>query len=148
MPSATVDLRQELVAIGQRHSRHGADGGRAVWMNQAQSKERAGIRRLVFEKVRWSPLVCCHEIQPAIVIDVSDGDSARQQWFGQTQLCGNIVVLPVRTTDEKRIAIMPAEVCAQLKRGPEARIVDDLIVAGAERLQFRPAIDLSFDKSA
>ena len=42
---------------------------------------------------------------------------------------------------------MAAEIGAGLEVGPEPRIMDDAIVAGAEGLQFRPAIDLALDEA-
>ena len=58
------------------------------------------------------------------------------------------MIAPIGAAHEERIPIVSAQIGAGPEAGPEARIVDDLVVAGAERLQFGPAIDFPFDKPA
>src|SRR6185503_11661291 len=66
--------------------------------------------------------------------------------FVESDLRGDVIVAPIRRTDEERVDIMPTQISAGFEGWPKLRIVDDFVVARPERLEFRPAIDFSFDK--
>src|SRR5262249_1504801 len=88
------------------------------------------------------------KIQSPIAVNVRGGDASTDHRFGQAESRSDVVVTPVATAHEKRVPIVPAQIGAGSKARPKARIVDDLVVAGAEGLEFGPAVDFSFDKPA
>ena len=57
---------------------------RSAW-SKSQAEKRAGIGRFVLEKVRRSPLVGRDEIEPAIAIDIGDGDASADHRFSHAE---------------------------------------------------------------
>src|SRR6185503_17694289 len=145
---SAVHLRDPLAAIGQVDRRDRADGGGTASMEQSQAKKGARLWRFVLEEIGRPPLVRAGEIQAAIAIHVGNGKAAADHRFGQPEERRDVVVAPVGAPGEKRIRVAPAQIGARPEVGPEARIVDDLIVARAERLKFWPTIDFPPDESA
>src|SRR5215467_9446524 len=115
-------------------------------MPQAQAKKLACTGRLVLKKIRWSPLVGGDKIQPSITVNIGDSNSAADQRFNHAELRGDVVVPPVGPPHEEGIAIMATKVGSRFEAGPQARVVNDLVVTGPERLKFGPAINCAFNK--
>src|ERR1043166_3804770 len=148
MSGAAIDLPHQFAAIGEVHFCDRANGWRAIGMHQSQAKKSARFGRLILEEVRRPPLVGGHEIQPPIPIHISNGNPSRDQRLIEAKERSNVVIAPINTAHEKRIAVVSTQIRTGTEAGPEARIMNNLIVARAQGLQFGPAIDCSFDKSA
>src|SRR3954468_8037783 len=143
-----IDLRHQLPAIRQFQRYPGPAGWRSFSAYQPQAEKSSRMRRFVPEEIRGTPLVGADEVQSAIAIDVRDGDASRHHRLGQPELRGDVVVSAIRAAHKKRIPVGSAQICSRPKAGPKARVMDDLVVAGSQGLQFGPAIDFAFDESA
>ena len=163
--AAAIDQGDAFAPIGQMHGDHcayrrpGAQTALSMTIGHGrlfshviseqdvEAEELSGRRCVIVIEERWSELVRDHKVEPAIAIDVGGRDAAADHWFGEAELRGDVVEASVVAPDEEWIAIVSAEVRAGLEVWPEARVMNDLIVARAERLEFGPAVDFSFDET-
>src|SRR5262245_39239662 len=146
MSVPSVDLRDQPSPIRQPHSDSRPYGRRAVPLKKPQTEKSADVRRFVPEKIRGLPLVGAHKIQPAIAVNVGNCNASADHRVSQTQNRSNVMIATITAADEERVPVVSAQIRARSKVRPETRIVDDLVVARAQRLQFGPAIDCSPDK--
>src|SRR5262249_23286440 len=102
----------------------------------------------VLEEVRWPPLIRRYKIQPPVAVNVGNGNASTDHGFRKAKQRPDVVIPSVGTAHEERITVTPAQIRSGSEAGPEARIVDDLVVARAERLQFGPPIYFSLDEPA
>src|SRR5678815_1343630 len=148
MSAAAIDLRNQPSAIAQIHRGDCAYGRRALSLEKAQTKKGGRLGRFVPKEVRGTPLVGAHKIQSSIAINIGDRDASTNHRFGQSNKRSNVVVSSISAAHEERIRVMPTQIRTRSEAGPEARIVDDLVVTRAERLQLGPAIDFALNEPA
>src|SRR2546426_7518296 len=95
---------------------------------------------------RRLPLIGENEVEPPIAIHVGQSDAFAHHRLCKTHFGGDVVVTAIAGADKERIDVVSTEIGARLKGGPESWVVNDPIVARAQGLQLRPAVDLAFDE--
>src|SRR5712692_2366717 len=96
---------------------------------------------------RRLPLIRYGVVQPAIAIHIRHGDPSTHHRLPNPDLVGDVLEPAAPVAHEKRLGVVPADIVPGLEARPETRIGHELVVGGAERLQFRPAVDLALEEA-
>ena len=149
VPVAPVHLAHQPSAVRQMHGGLGADGGptkgvrsgvagtgdnhprlaRAERKPKMEPQEAAARTALIPVEARRPPLIGHREVQPAVAVDVGDGDAATHRGLGEPQFPRNVDVSAMGAPHEEWIAIASAQVVARLEAMPAPGVGQQLVVA-------------------
>src|SRR5437879_5534326 len=128
----------------------GARPQRLSWLQgqkHVQAQKFAGIRRLVVKYERRLPLIRHGVVESAIAIYIRHRDPSSHHGFPEPYLVGDVLEPAAPVAHEKRLRVVAADIVSRLEARPETRVGHKLVVSGAKRLQFRPAVDLALDET-
>src|SRR5579871_5330895 len=112
-----------------------------------QAQECSCARAVILIKIGITPLAGDDEVEPSITIHIRQGDAATEQIGGYSYFLGYIVKAMVRSFNEKSSFVAAAYIVSGTKAWPQTRVADETVIGGSQRLKFRPAINLAFDKT-
>ena len=98
------------------------------------------------EEKRRLPLIGQHKVQTPVAIHVRERNAFANHRLGKTQFRPDVIIPAIGSANEERIQVVPAQISARLEVRPEPRVMHDSVIAGAQGLQFRPSVDLAFNK--